>query len=46
MKIKKSLLFLAITDELLTMFTSCKPTADYYTRSVGIYPGKASEDRI
>jgi hypothetical protein len=44
MKIKKSLLFLAITVGILTMFTSCKPTADYYKRSVGTYPGKASED--
>jgi hypothetical protein len=46
MKIKKSLLFLTINVGLLTMFTSCKPNADYYTRGVGIYPGKASEDRI
>ena len=44
MKTRKSLLFLTGMICFLIILPSCKQKTDYYTRGVGIYPGKPSED--
>jgi len=44
MKTRKPILILSLLSGLLILFSSCQPKTNYYTRGVGIYPGKLSED--